>query len=281
MKIAFVTDSSAGITQVVAQEMNITVIRMPLLIDGQDFLEEVEITREALIDAMINGKSVGTSQPNLQYTLEKIESLLETHDHVMYLPISKELSGTYENMVFYEKEFEGKLTVVDTKSVSWLLRIMVSQGQELAEKGYTPADIKRILEDDSFLYAILIPEDLQYLKRGGRIKPAAAAVANLLRIVPILSVTDTGIDLYDKVRTHRKALLKGFEKITEYQPYDDYEWAVLDGGTSPELVDAFVADLENVTGCEVHKGKMYPIVLSHTGPGTIAFAAIKKIKELR
>ena len=280
MKIAFVTDSSAGITLEDEKKMGIYVLRMPLTINEETHLEASTITREALIEAMIDGKVVHTSQPNIQDSLDRFEELLKDYDHIVYLPISKFLSGTYDTANMLAQELDGRLTVVDTNFVSWPLRQMTQDAKALGDLGYKPEEIKEILETQSYMYATLIPQDIQYLKRGGRIKPTAAAVANLLKIMPVLEVTEGEIDLYEKVRTHRKALMKAFERILEFQPFDDYHWAVLDGGSDPGLVESFTRELEDKTGCPVHQGHIYPIVLGHTGPGTIAFSAVKKIKEL-
>lgn len=280
MKIAFVTDSSAGISLEREKEMGIYVLRMPLTINQEAHLEASTITREALIEDMKDGKVVRTSQPNIQDTIDLFESMLKEYDHIVYLPISKHLSGTYDTANMIAQDFEGKLTVIDTKFVSWPLSQMTFDAKALGDKGYKPEAIKEILEKESYMYAVLIPEDIQYLKRGGRIKPAAAAVANLLKIMPVLEVAGGEIDLYDKVRTHRKALTTGFKRVLELKPYSDYHWVVLDGECDPELVESFANDLENETGCTVIRGQLYPIVLAHTGPGTLAFGAIKKLKEL-
>ncbi len=280
MKIAIVTDSSAAISLQREQELGITVLRMPLVVDNEEHLEGKTISRESLIEAMLMGKTVRTSQPNIQYTIDTFHDLLKENDHIIYLPISKHLSGTYDTAHMIAQDFDNRLTVIDTNFVSWPLQRMAMDVMELVEKGYSPEAIKEIIESQSFMYAVLIPEDIQYLKRGGRIKPAAAAAANLLKIIPILSVTEGEIDLYDKVRTHKKSLLKGYEKVLEFSPHEDYHWAVLNGGASDDLVASIVNDLKERTGQEVYSGFLYPAVLAHTGPGTVAFVAVKKIEEL-
>lgn len=280
MKTAIVTDSSAGISLEREQELGITVLRMPLVIDEEEHIEGSTISRESLIEAMLDGKTVRTSQPNIQNTMDTFTKLLENYDHIIYLPISKHLSGTFDTANMISQDFEGKLTVIDTECVSWPLQRMTIDVIELLEKGYTAEEIKSIIEEQSYMFAVLIPDDLQYLKRGGRIKPAAAAVANLLKIIPILSVTEGEIDLYDKVRTHKKAIATGFEKVLEFKPVEEYHWAVLNGGAEDSLVESIVENLHEKTGEPVYSGHVYPIVLAHTGPGTVAFAAVKKIKEL-
>ena len=279
MKIAIVTDSSADISLEKEQAEGIHVLRMPLTIDEDEYLEASTITREALIENMKEGKVVRTSQPNILYAMETFEALLNDYDHILYLPISRLLSGSYDTAKMLERELDGKLTVVDTKAVSWPLYLMSKKAKEFVSLGKDVHTIKTILENEFYTYAALIPEDIQYLKRGGRIKPAAAAVANLLKIMPVLEVTEGEIDLYDKVRTHRKALMSGFERVLELTPYEDYHWAVLDGGCDASLMESFTRELEEKTGQPVSQTELYPVVLAHTGPGTIGFGAVKKIKE--
>lgn len=277
MKIAIVTDSSAEISLQEEKEIGIRVIRMPLTVDGEVFVEARDITREDLIQAMLDGKSVGTSQPNLQFTQEVFEGLLKDYDHIIYLPISQHLSGTYSSAAVLMHELEDKLTIIDTRFVSWPLKIMALQAKQMVEDGMSPHEIQEILERDSFMYASLIPEDIQYLKRGGRITSAAAAAANLLKIIPVLKVTEGRIDLSEKVRTHKKALNFGIEKVVSLGNFDEYEWCVLNGGYDQDKIEEIAVNLENVTGQPVVRGELHAIVLAHTGPGTIGIVAVKKV----
>lgn len=277
MKTLIVTDSSAEISLEKEKELRIHVIRMPLTVDGKDYVEARDMTRDELIQAMLDGKVVGTSQPNLQYTLEVFKTLLETYDHILYLPISKHLSGTYSSATILQNELTGALTVVDTDFVSWPLQIMAIQAKRMIDAGEHPLNIKEKLEKESFMYASLIPEDLQYLKRGGRISPAAAAVANLLKIVPVLKVTEGKIDLSEKVRTHKKAIKSGLEKVVEIGNPDEFEYAVLNGGYDEVQFEAIAKELEESVNKSVFRGALYPIVLAHTGPGTIGIVAVKKV----
>ncbi|AMC92569.1 EDD domain protein [Erysipelothrix larvae] len=276
MKTAIVTDSSADLSREDAESLGIFVARMPLTIDGEDFLEEEGISREAFIEAMKNGATVSTSQPNLFNTGTLFKNLLETHDQVLYLPISSKLSGTYQTACILAEEFGGRVVVVDTLAVSYPLLYVTLRAKELAESGVPLVEIKQNIESNSFMFASLIPESIEYLKRGGRIKPAAAAVANLLKIMPILSVTDGEIDLLDKVRTHKKALKKGVSYVVEDRNPDDYDWAVLSGDAPEEDMLEVIAEVERILGRSVVRRNIYPIVLAHTGPGTIAVTCMKK-----
>ena len=280
MRIAIVTDSSADLSKQQALDLGIHVLRMPMVVGDDEYIEEETISRDSIIQAMLDGKSVSTSQPNIYKGLELFEELLKTHDHIILLPISRKLSGSYASFKTLEDELEGKLTVIDTLFVAHPLLYMVKQAKAWAEAGVSVDKIKYELENNSRLYASLIPSDIQYLRRGGRIKPAAAAVANLLKIFPVLQVTNGEIDLADKVRTHKKALSVGINKVIEECPIDDYDFIVIDGGFPKEELESLVSEFETKVGKSVIVSELYPIILAHTGPGTIAFAAVKKYKEL-
>lgn len=277
MKFAVITDSSAGISGEKAQELGIYVTRMPLMIDGKEYIEEEDITRDEFIQAMRNGATVSTSQPPLGVLMSTFDDLLETHDHIFYLPISSKLSGTYQTALQLSKDYNGRVTVIDSKLVATPLLYITLDVKKLAEAGIDPAIIKERVELEAEMFAPLIPEDIQYLKRGGRITPTAAAIANLLKIFPILKVADGEIDLLEKVRTHKKAVKIGIEKILENRNIDDYEFAVVDGDCDSELFNNVVAELEGRVGKPVQQEMLYPIVLAHTGPGSIAVFAYKKI----
>lgn len=280
MRIAIVTDSSADVSKQQALDLGIHVLRMPMVVGDDEYIEEETISRDSIIQAMLDGKSVSTSQPNIYKGLELFEELLKTHDHIILLPISSKLSGAFASFKALEDELDGKLTVIDTLFVAHPLLYMVKQAKAWAEAGVSVDKIKYELENNSRFYASLIPSDIQYLRRGGRIKPAAAAVANLLKIFPVLQVTNGEIDLADKVRTYKKALSVGINKVIEECPIDDYDFIVIDGGCPKEELESLVSEFETKVGKSVMVSELYPIILAHTGPGTIAFVAVKKYKEL-
>ncbi|CAM3619248.1 DegV family protein [Erysipelothrix urinaevulpis] len=279
MKTAVVTDSSAGLSQKRAEELGIYVARMPLTIDGVDYIEEEEITRELFMEKMLNGAVVKTSQPPMGRLVTLFDSLLEDYDHVVFIPISSLLSGTYQTAEVLAKDYADKVTVIDAKFVSAPLGLLATQVKAMLEKGIHPKEVKEYVEEEGFMWAALIPEDLNYLKRGGRIKPAAAALANMMKIVPILKVADGEIDVADKVRTFKKAVKRGMELTIEGKTQEEYDFIVLNGGCSSELYDKIVKEMEKVLKTEIIKTDLYPIVLAHTGPGSIGIAAVKKLDK--
>lgn len=277
MKFAVITDSSAGVSVEKAKELGIYVTRMPLMINGKEYIEEDEISRDEFIQAMRDGATVSTSQPPLGVLMNTFDELLESHDHIFYLPISSKLSGTYQTANQLARDYDNRITVIDSKLVATPLLYVTLDVKKLAELGMEPQAIKEKIENEAEMFAPLIPEDIQYLKRGGRITPTAAAIANLLKIFPILKVAEGEIDLLEKVRTHKKAIKVGIDKLLEGRSIDEYDFAVIDGDCNPELFASVVNDLEARIGKPVNQEELYPIVLAHTGPGSIAVFAYRKI----
>ncbi|QIK69376.1 DegV family protein [Erysipelothrix sp. HDW6C] len=277
MKIAVITDSSAGVSQAQAAEYGIYVARMPLTIDGKEYIEEEGISRIELIAAMRRGAKVSTSQPPLGVLIETFESLLKEYDHVIFLPISSKLSGTYQTALGLASDFDNRITVIDSQFVAAPLLLLSVDVKKMADMGMDPLKIKEKVEREAEMFAPLIPEDIQYLKRGGRITPAAAAIANLLKIIPVLKVANGEIDVLEKVRTHKKALKVGFGHVFEGRNIDEYEWIVLDGDCDPKTFESLVEDVEKHIGRPAVRELLYPIVLAHTGPGSIALCAYKKL----
>lgn len=279
MKIAVVTDSSAGITEKNANQAGIYVARMPLSIDGVEYMESIEISREVFLEKMIAGAVIKTSQPPLGHLVRMFDNLLKEYDHIIFIPISSELSSTYQTAVRLAQDFENKVTVIDAKFISVPLGILAKQIKNLVDLGYKPEEIVKIVDEEASMWAALIPEDLNHLKRGGRVKPAVAALANVMKIVPILEVSNGAIDLVDKVRTFKKAVQRGVELTLKDRSPEDYHFIVLNGGCPQDIFDKIVKDIEKEIKTEVIQDYIYPIVLAHTGPGTIGIAVVKKLDK--
>ncbi len=195
-KVALLCDSSADVTEAEAKELGIHVLRMPVIIDGQEYLEGISVFDEDILAALRAQKKITTTQPSAGEIMKKWDELLQDHDEVFYLPLSRALSGTCANALRLAQErYEGKVTVVDSTFVCYPVVYMLKAAREMLEKGYTCAQIKEKIEKEGELFAILIPENLNALKNGGRISPAAAALAGMLKIHPLLKVERGGTDL--------------------------------------------------------------------------------------
>ncbi len=149
----------------------------------------------------------------------------------------------------------------------------------MAEQGRSALMIKETIEKDYSFFAILIPDDIVYLKRGGRITPAAATLANLLKITPLLQVTDGEIDKFGTVRTYKKAIHNALDYFKTIPNKENYTWFVLDGDCSVDVLqDTKHRLMEIVPDHECSLDFLSPIVMSHTGPGSIAIGYTKKLK---
>ena len=278
-KVAFLCDSSADITKQEAEALDIHVIRMPIIIDGTAFVEEETIKDEAIIEALQRNAKVTTTQPSLGEILTMWDTLLETHDEVFYLPLSRELSGTCRNAIQLAQEppYQGRVIVVDSTFACYPIIKLLETARAMYDKGYTGAQIKQKLEDEGELFAILIPENLQALKNGGRISAAAAALPGLLKIHPLLKVEHGAIDVQDKVRTLSKAYKAGIDACLQDVDPKDYDWMIIDA-YNRSASDELKLMLEKACAQPVEQHIFKAIIMSHTGPGTIGFGRIKKIK---
>lgn len=282
MKVAIMTDSSAGVTRKEALEHGIYVAQMPLTVGESEYLDGEGISLSSMMDQMRTGAHAKTSQPSIGQLMEDVSELLKTYDHVVFLPISSELSGTYQSASALVDDFEGKFTVIDTKFVSHPLWLQTKEVKALIDGGFEDmAALKGMLESDAYMFASIIPEDIQYLKRGGRISPAAAAIANLLKIVPVLKFESGAIDLNDKVRTFKKAVSKGVDTVLElHEDASQYDWIILHADGNQETIDMIKEKVEAHTNTSVPILNLEPIILAHTGPGTVVLAVRRRLNVL-
>ena len=181
--IAIVTDSNSGITPAQAKELGIFVLPMPFMIDGNTYFEEISLTREEFYKYLANGADIVTSQPSPDSILKLWNELLKEYDEIVHIPMSSGLSGSCETAIMLSGEFDGKVEVVNNQRISVTQRQSVLDAKMLANKGFHAKEIREILEEDKFNSSIYIMLDtLYYLKKGGRITPAAAALGTILRM---------------------------------------------------------------------------------------------------
>ena len=290
VKIAVMTDSNSGITQSEGKALGIRVVPMPFTIDGEEFLEDITLTQEQFYEKLLAGAEVSTSQPSIHYVASIWDEVLEEYDEIVYIPMSSGLSEScHTAMLHAESNYQGKVFVVNNQRISVTQRQSVMDAIELVEKGYTASDIKDILEAQKMNSDIFIMVDtLKYLKKGGRITPAAAAIGGVLRIKPILRIKGEKLDKYQMLnRTIPNAKRIMISAITEcIQTY----LKGLDGKTDNVHVEVAYSgvDLTEANDLlakvkEAFPGKdivMNPLSLSvscHIGDGALAVACSKEI----
>ncbi len=276
-KVAFLCDSAADISKQEADQLGIHVIRMPLIIEGKEYIEEESICDYQIIEALRNGTKVSTSQPSMGEFKRIWDELLNVYDEVIYFPISKELSGTYNNASLLANTYQGKVIVIESTFVCYPIIKMVEVAKKMITAGYSSLQIKYKLEQEGELFAILIPENLHTLKNGGRISPAAAALGGLLKIHPLLKVEKGAIDVEGKVRTIKKAYQYGVQRVIEEINPEEYDWMIIDADNR-KVSNHLKSELESILQQPVEQRSFKAVIMSHAGPGTIGFGRIKKIK---
>lgn len=198
-KIAIVTDSNSGITQAQAKELGVSVIPMPFMIDGETFYEEISLSRVEFYQKLAANADISTSQPSPESLINLWDNLLKDNDEIVHIPMSSGLSGSCQTAIMLAQDYNGKVHVVNNQRISVTQRQSVVDALELVQAGKTGSEIKDILEADKFNSTIYIMIDtLYYLKKGGRITPAAAALGTLLKLKPVLQIQGEKLDAFAK-----------------------------------------------------------------------------------
>ncbi len=278
------TDSNSGITQAEALSLGVTVLPMPFMIEGKEYFEDVNLTQEEFYNVLLEG-DVSTSMPSMGNVLSEWDRLLEDHDELVYIPMSSGLSGSCHAAMAMEEEYEGRVKVVDNHRISVTQRQSVIDAVELKKQGKSADEIKEILLSEAYESSIYIMVDtMYYLKKGGRVTPAAAAIGTLLKIKPVLSIQGEKLDLFGTARTVKAAknmMIKQIEK-------DFAEKFKSPDGDKMHLEIAYTKNLEAAEEFKKEVEVLFPnhdIVVNplslsvscHIGPGALALACSKKI----
>ena len=217
MKTAVMTDSNSGITPEEGKKIGIYSLPMPVIIEGDVFYEGKNITQEEYYGAMTSGKNVTTSQPSPGDVMDMRDGILkEGYEQVVYIPMSSGLSASCHAAIQLSEEYDGKVQVVDDHRISVTMRESVLEAKWMANQGMTAEEIKKKLEENAYNSSIYIAVDtLEYLKKGGRVTVAGAAIGAVLNIKPVLTIQGEKLDAFTKVRGMKKAELKMLEAIEE------------------------------------------------------------------
>ena len=286
-KIAIMTDSNSGITQDESKELGVYVLPMPFYIDGKMYYEDIDLSQEQFYEKLKQDCEIKTSMPLVGEVTDKWEELLKEYDEIVYIPMSSGLSSSCETAYMLSQDYEGKVQVVNNQRISVTQRQSVMDAKQLAGQGKSAAEIKQILEEvksESSIYIML--DTLYYLKKGGRITPAAAALGTLLKLKPVLQIQGDKLDAFAKARTAKQ----GKNIMIETMKKDFEERFESPDGKKMHLEIAYSDDKESAKAFreEVQKAfpdneiVMNPLSLSvscHIGPGAIAIACSKAIDE--
>ena len=284
-KIAIVTDSNSGITQEMGKSMGIYVIPMPFFIDGELFLEDITLTQEEFYKRLGDNSDISTSQPSPGEVMECWDELLKEYDEIVHIPMSSGLSSTCHAAQSLSQEYEGKVCVVDNQRISVTQKQSVEDAIVLRDAGKSASEIKEILEAEKLQASIYITVDtLKYLKKGGRVTPAAAALGTVLNLKPVLQIQGEKLDAFSKVRgwkAAKRTMLKAIEKDLNDRFADVREDMVLGMAytCSKEEAQEWKQEIaEKFPEYEIVEGSLSLSVACHIGPGAMAVTCMKKVR---
>ena len=288
MKVAIMTDTNSGIMVDEAKETGIFCMPMPVIINEENYIEGVNLSRAHFFEVMMEGADVSTSQPSPGELVDMWDSILdEGYDEIVYIPMSSGLSSSQKNAEFFAKEYEGRITIADNHRISVTQRQSVMDAVLLAEAGYSAKGIKEILEETAYDSVVYLTVDtLDHLRKTGRVNATAATVGNVLGIKPILRTTGGNFEVCLPVRGIKKAMSKMIEEMNEELktrfagvPHDE-----LIIGTAGSFVDQ--ADAQNwcntvkeaFPDIEVYYNKLSCSISVHTGPNAMGAGISRKVK---
>ncbi len=289
-KIAIVTDSNSGITQAKAKELGISVLPMPFMINDETYFEDINLTQEEFYKMLEEDADISTSQPAIGDVLDLWDKLLKEYDEIVHIPMSSGLSGTCSTAMTLANDYDGKVHVVNNQRISVTQRRSVLDAIELAKLGKSAKEIKEILEAAKFDSTIYIMVDtLKYLKKGGRITPAAAAIGTVLNLKPVLQIQGEKLDSYAKVRgikqakkTMIEAILKDMDTRFADAKEDKNLYIHFAYTQNEEALKEFMEEAkEFFQDYEFHADPLSLSVSCHIGPGALAITCTKKLDILK
>ncbi len=288
-KVAVMTDSNSGITQNEAKEMGITVLPMPFIIDGETCYEDISLTQEQFYEKLAQNVDVSTSQPSVEDVLKYWDKALEAADELVYIPMSSGLSGSCSTAQMLYQDYGGRVQVVDNQRISVTQRQSAMDAMELAGRGMNAVQIRELLEQEKMQSSIYIMLDtLSYLKKGGRITPAAAALGTALRLKPVLQIQGEKLDAFTIARTKKQGVTKMInametdikERFGGLDNIDNIHIEVAHTANE-EAAREFVEELREHFGVkeEIICDPLSLSVSCHIGPGALAIACSKAIPK--
>lgn len=286
-KVAIVTDSNSGITQADGKEMGVFVLPMPFYIDDELFFEEITLTQEEFYQKMESDADIKTSQPAPGDVMKLWDDILKEYDEIVHIPMSSGLSGSCETAMMLAEEYDGKVKVVNNQRISVTQRRSVMEAKALADAGKNAEEIKALLEEiklESDIYITL--DTLKYLKKGGRLTPAAAAIGTVLNLKPVLRIKGEKLDAFSKARgwkSAKKTMIQTIQKVidTEFSDCKGPENLYIDAAYTGNQEDAneWKRELEETfPEYDIYMAPLSLSVACHIGPGAPAVTVTKRLK---
>ena len=286
-KIAVITDTNSGMSNEEAAKLGVIIVPMPFNISGTEYFEGISLTQDQFYEKLVGGDDISTSQPTPGSVMEIWDKALEDHDEVVYIPMSSGLSSSCQTALMLAEDYDGKVQVVNNHRISVTQKSAVLDALYLANKGLSAEQIKdKLLEEKANSSIYITLDTLYYLKKGGRITPAAAALGTLLKIKPVLQIQGEKLDSFAKARTMKAARQTMIDAIKA-----DIEGKISEGGkykfnvnvahtNNYEAANQLIEDLK----VEIPQAEAYyvdPLSLSvacHIGPGALAIAASRVVE---
>lgn len=286
-KIIIVTDSNSGISKEEAEKIGVVVIPMPFFIEGKTYYEEISLSQDEFYQMLVVGKNISTSQPSIGKICALWDELLKKYDEIVQIPMSSGLSMTCDTATTFsqEKEYLGKVHIVNNMRISVTQRQSVYDALKLIKEGKSGEEIKEILENDALNSSIYITvQDLKYLKKGGRITPAAAAIGSLIGIKPVLQIQGKKLDAFKKCRGMKAGklmMISAAKNDIKNRLGDDNSkiHVAVAHSNNEEEAKKFLEEIKK----EIPNAKDYYIdhlslsVSCHIGPGSLAIALCKDL----
>ena len=285
-KVAIVTDSNSGITQDLARDLGVSVIPMPFYINEKLYLEGITLSQKEFYERLKNEESISTSQPGPADVCGLWNTLLESYDQIVHIPMSSGLSASCDTASGLAREYDGKVQVVDNQRISVTQKQSVLDALTLRDAGRDALQIRQVLEEqksDSSIYITL--ETLKYLKKGGRITSAAAAIGTVLNLKPVLQIQGDKLDAYSKTRGKKQAkrvMVKAMQndwenRFAEYVKRGEMCLQSAYAGNEEEALE-FKKELEEAfPGQEIVLDPLSLSVACHIGYGAVAVACSRRV----
>ncbi len=288
-KVAIITDSNSGITQAQAKELGIYVLPMPFTMEGQEFFEDISLTQAQFYEKLEGETEIATSQPSPEAVTSLWDKVLKDYDEIVHIPMSSGLSGSCQTAMLLAEDYDGRVRVVNNQRISVTQRQSALDAKALAEAGKTAAEIEQILMDtkmDSDIYIMV--DTLKYLKKGGRVTPAAAAIGEILRIKPVLQIHGEKLDAFAKARNIKaaktlmvNAVKKNIQENLGEIPAADAKnapWIAMAHTQNEEEAKLWREELqEEFPGYEIHIDPLSLSIACHIGPGALALTWTKRL----
>lgn len=288
-KIAVTTDTNSGMMPHDNEAQGIFVLPMPFIVEGEAMLESVTLSREEFYENLRSDKSISTSQPSVTEVTEFWSEILKEYDEIVHIPTSSLLSNSYSTALALSKDFEGKVHVVDNRRISEPLKQSAFDAAKLRDQGKTAEEIKAYLEETGGDYGVYVSLDsMRYLKKGGRVSPAVAAIGSMLKLRPVLKLANGKLEKFATPRTMQKAadIIKTAiatdlkEKYKEYADKGEMRICLIYGENAKDT-DALKAEIEKlfpsvpVLDC----APMSLSVACHVGPNVVAMGVVRVVND--